>query len=528
MARYPIALTSDNEERSARSGKGPYMQNVIVEPKTPGEEVIRIVKRPGLDYITTADSGTYKSFGLYYSNATLLYQETLFLKHNAAGSATDWFLYRLNGTGSATQLYEFPGTAVASDVLAVFQKLGNNASGFDDIAIGFAGRGYIYSTRNSIAQITDADFPGSLRGFAYLDGYLCAAGAGGVFNSNINAWTTWQATNYILPQSMNESNGIQWIANHKNHIAVFGKNSIEFLYNAGNPTASPFSVRQENQIFNVGLFQSNTMGATPTNPRVYLVDIDRGERIAFVSHSAAGVLGVHVLDNFRLTKISSITIDKYLNQKFDETVIRHPMLATFSINGRTYLVLTIRSYDNSTERYKSWVYDLEGGVWTPWTADSTICPGGNFDVAAASALAYSSGATVQDKPLGSAVQMSDSKIYYLNEEGYQDENSSAVAKNITVEVVTPKYRGPERTNALAKFQRDLYVFADRYPDPGTIDVSFTDDDYQTYSTAVTLDLSDPDAHLAGLGSFTERAFKLSHTANAPLRLEQFMESGINI
>lgn len=528
MATYDIPLTSDYEERTPWSGRGPYMQNVLIEPKTEGEGTTRIVKRPGLDYITTADDGTYIGYGLYYSTSTVLYQETLFIKHDAGGAASKWYLCRLNGTGSATQMYEFPGTAYTSNALAIFQRMGHNGSGFDEIAIGFGGRGYIYSIRNSIAQITDGDFPGSLRGLAYLDGYLVAAGAGGVYNSALDDGSSWAATDFILPQSMGESNGIQWVINHKNHIAVFGKTSIEFLYNAGNPTASPFSVRRDYQIFGTGLFQSNTMGSVTNNPRVYLVDIDRGNTVAFISHSASGLLGVHLLENFQLRKISNLTIDKYLNQKWDETVLRHPMLASIVINGRTLLLLTVRAYIGTTEYYKTWAYDIDGGVWTPWTTHTSLAPGGAFECPAAAPLAHSSGVTVNDKPLGSVVQLSDGKIYYLDEAAYQDQDSSATARDITVTVVTPRFRGPERAYSAPKFQRSMYLLCDRYPDPGTASVSWTDDDYGTYSTAVTLDLSEPDANIAGMGSFNERAYKIVHTANTPFRLEQMAETEINI
>ena len=52
----------------------------------------------------------------------------------------------------------------------------------------------------------------------------------------------------------------------------------------------------------------------------------------------------------------------------------------------------------------------------------------------------------------------------------------------------------------------------------TISISWSDDDYKTFSTARTVD---PVGHmfLRNLGSFRRRAHKISHTANEALRLE---------
>ena len=50
-------------------------------------------------------------------------------------------------------------------------------------------------------------------------------------------------------------------------------------------------------------------------------------------------------------------------------------------------------------------------------------------------------------------------------------------------------------------------------------IDWSDDDYNTYGTSRTVDMSDSFPRLVSLGRFHRRTFRLKHTANTALRLE---------
>jgi hypothetical protein len=52
-----------------------------------------------------------------------------------------------------------------------------------------------------------------------------------------------------------------------------------------------------------------------------------------------------------------------------------------------------------------------------------------------------------------------------------------------------------------------------------LQISYSDDDYMTFSTPRSVDLSQSRPRLDRCGSFHRRAFKLSHVSNTSMRLE---------
>lgn len=521
--RYRIPLLAKQEERVVYSSGKSYVKNMYLEPSQEGLGY-QLVKRPGLNYINGPTNDRI-AYGLFY-NGTVVTPETLMWKFDG----TSWDLYRIYGGAAVqTKLYDIPNTSTASTVYNItWRRLGDDGSGFDQIAMGTQSNlNYVYKPGSGITEITDSDCNGFARGIAYLDGFTFAAGNGaGITNSDLDDPFTWDATNIIFPSSMREYTGVQWIANHRNTVVAFGKTSIEFFENVGNPAGSPLAPRRDIVYNNIGLM-GRTTGLVDKNPFVPLVDIDYGERIVFLSHNVEGKVAVHLLQNFELTKLSDITIDKYLNQRWDDAVVRYPMLSSCALNNKTLIFLTVRNYLSSslTEKYTTFVCDLDTpGSWMEWTTDSNIVTGGAFEAVSGAAISPGAGLTRQ-WPMASAVQMSDGKVYTLIEEQYRDKDSSSTNRNITCEIQTPRWYGNERSSGLWKYMSQLYVIGDKQSSAGNISVSFSDDDYNTFSTAETLDLSNYESSLNGLGAFKNRAFRLTYTDNTALRL-QHMEAEV--
>jgi hypothetical protein len=54
---------------------------------------------------------------------------------------------------------------------------------------------------------------------------------------------------------------------------------------------------------------------------------------------------------------------------------------------------------------------------------------------------------------------------------------------------------------------------------GTIDMRYSDDDFRSWSSYISMDISATPSRLFRLGQFRRRAFHLRSTSNTPIRLE---------
>ncbi|MDP2622005.1 MAG: hypothetical protein Q8P46_17835, partial [Hyphomicrobiales bacterium] len=81
----------------------------------------------------------------------------------------------------------------------------------------------------------------------------------------------------------------------------------------------------------------------------------------------------------------------------------------------------------------------------------------------------------------------------------------------------PTNEGTDNT----KFYEDLNIEADVEASASDLTIAVSDDDYATYSTLGTVDLSaGRPLRLTRLGSARQRAWALSHSANTPMRLRR--------
>jgi hypothetical protein len=103
-------------------------------------------------------------------------------------------------------------------------------------------------------------------------------------------------------------------------------------------------------------------------------------------------------------------------------------------------------------------------------------------------------------------------LYFFNPNIYQDAGTNFTAEVQTYKEMFDTFR--------EKYMSRLMVVADR-ASAGTVALSWTDDDYQTFETARTIDLSARKPRIHRMGRFVERAFKFTYTANNPLKLHHF-------
>jgi hypothetical protein len=113
----------------------------------------------------------------------------------------------------------------------------------------------------------------------------------------------------------------------------------------------------------------------------------------------------------------------------------------------------------------------------------------------------------------------DRAIYRMADYVYQD-----VGVNFTCIIVTDK---EDFKSMREKTMGRLIVRSDRPPANSLLSISWTDDDYQTYSTVRQVNINQKKPVITQLGAFNERAFKLTFTDNQPLRIKA-LDVDINI
>lgn len=353
----------------------------------------------------------------------------------------------------------------------------------------------------SLANVAGFGISRAVPGLISIDGYLLALGGlGGLYCSNLGAPTVWTGTDVVYADQ--ETDVGVYLAKHHNHAAALGARSIEFFFNAGLPTGSPFQRRTDATIA-VGCHHSGSVAHL-------------GDKTFFLAKETNSDPYVAVLDNFRVTRISTAEIERRLHKYYVDYTADTCSGAILNIAGKNFYVLSmiVDTSDTADGVLKTFVYDIDLGVWSVWAGAQDAHLKIVDSVYPIRPVYGSSGSGVWTR--GSYVQadLTYQAIYYPAYEAYQDSISGSTS-NYTVEIVTPKVTGIAGQGHRRKFLSELNLMGKRTS--GTVDVHYSDDDYATWSTAQTLSVN-PEKKLYGLGSFYERAFKIVQTANEDLRV----------
>jgi len=322
------------------------MKNCLVR-KENGKAIIS--KRPAA---IIKRKGIRLAHGLYYwlNNYTAA---TITMEYDS--SATEWKLYN----DSTTAIYTLTGithTRTASHFSAAEFIHSGSEYLIVNAHTSFSGEQlYALDDHLNVTHITNAlhgypavgsgNYP--VPGVVELDGYIFSGFIDGkIYNSNLNDYTTWTATDFITAERKKDVS--RYICKHNNNICLMGSESIEFFYDAGNPSGSPLA-RREDVYYDIGVATTNYLADHPSAD-------SNDHMIAFIGSRgyAAGTqtLGVYVIENFRLKKISTPSIDKRVGQydrvKIISLVDREIIMVNEDTTGDTY------------------VYDTMTGLWYFW------------------------------------------------------------------------------------------------------------------------------------------------------------------
>lgn len=416
---------------------------------------IFVNKRPGLDLYRDYGTGAGRNC-VYFNN-----------KFYVAIGNTIWE----DAATPVAKITMTTSTGMVGMIVANSASLGNYLFVCDGV------NGWIINTAGTVTAITDPDFPTPhIPTPVFIDGYVILAKGIDVYNCDLDAPTSWTSSNYLSAEMFPDA--INCITRQNNQVCVMGTSSIEFFYDAANASGSPLSRNDSTTI---------QMGTCAP----YAV-IGNEKFIFFIGQSDSGGRAAWVIDGFSPKKVSDEYIERILDGEVDMSDVRGYGLRT---KGHLFYVINLKTSNRTL------VYDPDEKLWHEWSSNSA---GSHTFFQYDSATDNATGASY-------LLHVSDGALYKLNPATYQDAGTA-----ILVELMTNKY---DMDTYNRKFLSSVKVVGDRYSTSNSISLQWTDDDYNTFSNVKTISLSDDFPAFHRLGSFRRRAFKLSHSANQPLRLE---------
>lgn len=341
---------------------------------------------------------------------------------------------------------------------------------------------YFFPSGGVLTQIVDLDFPGNVAGetitgnIVFLDGYsFIMTMSGKIYNSDLNSISSWPALGFISC-NMSPDNGIG-LARYKDQIVAFGKESIEFFSDVGNPTGSPLQRTSQGYI---------GIGCISQSAIVQLEDT-----VAWIGTASDSTISVYLLEGLQAKRISTPAIESILATTNTEGLV----LNVAKLSGKTLLFVV------STSDSKTYVYSIEDQAWHEWLGPSLLW---NHMSGIASGTKFIYAVTEQN---------TSGKVYVINPLLYvfQDDGS-----NYTFSIKT--YRWDNNTSR-RKFVRKMSLIGDIQTSSAPVTISWSDDDSLTTSMVRTINMSSNHPYLNNCGSFRRRTFNLTNTSNTPLRLE---------
>lgn len=466
---FPLLSIMDSRESS--STYDDLALNALTEVVKNGEDTqISIIKRDGTEEII-ADTGGGVIRGLFHWHT----QNKLFV-----------------AIGADIYIYNTTSFSLIATLLAAF-SLATTKVGFCSYLYENGTQVVMCTDGTTLNKITTANAIAASATVAatvgthvptpiYYDGYLLLvkSGTGDCYNSNLDDPVTWTAGNFITAEINPDT--IVDIARINNYFVLFGNETIEYFYDAGNPTGTPFA-RNDVFVKLTGLVSNSIVG--------------HGNQLFMVGYQLGGVPEAFVLEDFKITSITTPAIRRWLLTVGNSV---HGFLV--SMNGHDLYVLRAAS--------RCYYYDIVTQLWGRLGYKTSTS---DFPITNAAIITSSFGQetifSIED----------DNSIQRFTPDLYQDNGT-------TFSVVFRTKRMSFGTNN-NKFMSGMVIWADRAPSVGDIDVQYSDNDYETYSTARSIDLDQERANAPQWGRFRTRSFKFTYTSDDPLRIRT-IEVSLNI
>lgn len=433
--------------------------HTVSDPIT-GKKRIYIVKRPGFGTQNTPASGK-KGYAIMVWSGSGSGTSVVSAFHNPSTLYVDGVSIGAI-TGKCTGITETtigttPTLVVTSD---------DNTAWYYDAGVG------------TMTKITDGDFPSNagftITGtFAHIDGFACIATTDGkLWASDLNSLTGWTANSFDTANAYPDM-GVAAIR-AGTFILLLGTESMQFFQNAG---LTPFPLAKvPAKTIKVGAVNADAIG-------------EIADTKFWVGSTPQGGLSVFQYDG-NLSRISTSEQDAIMILAGAANI----SLTTIRFYGLSFVL--VKAGTTTT------AYCVEEKAWHEWNSTTPLwykCAG------------VSRGATM----VNYAVSNIDTsgKVFLMNHASlvFTDNGSAYTARM----QLAPMDLGTKNM----KFWHDLELICDRETTASTITLSYTDDDYQTYTTVGTGDVSAARVRFSKLGASRRRGWVWTHAAATPLRAE---------
>lgn len=342
-----------------------------------------------------------------------------------------------------------------------------------------------YSTNlTSWTEITDSVFTAlTLAGkIEHLGGFAFVMGADNyIYNSDLNSISSWPANNRI--QKSIQTDIAAGLAKLGGVLLSFGRESVEGWINNGNPSGSVLASRPD-LATNIGLAM-NAGGTTDT--RHYSAVESKILYFLGTQTGPGAAVSLFAFNGQSFEKVSTPFIDKILSNQ----VARH--VQRFDVLGRVAIAISMSATSDTPQRWL--MYFPVWKEWFEWTSTfiQPVSEGANYLGIGGSQYFNSAGG-----------------LFVSN--GWTDAVSASYG--MAVQFMLPK------TSNGRKFMSWAAVEADTVN--ASLLVEASDNDYSSFATIGIIDLNSRAKRIDRLGSYQNRAIRLSNSENKEIRLEKFL------
>lgn len=454
------------QQRDGTGAKDARLVNCFVETLRNGEGQVQqeyVVSRGGLQFQLNTVADPVQQ-GIYY------YEGHMY-------TVTNNILYK-DGVNYKTLAVTFEATGFVEFINSTNQKY---------LVVLDGAKGYVIDpVAGTITTITDVDFPTPhCTRAVFIDGYLCIAksGTADIYNSDLDNPAAWTAGNFISAEMYPDT--LLGLYKQANYIVAMGSQTIEYFYDAGNPTGTPLA-RNQAAYHRIGVRDPYSVTTFE-------------EQLIFVGASGVGGTTIYKLDTTRMIEIATAPIRKWLE---DINPLALQVATVVRTKGHAFYMLSLYYMD----KVRTLVYDLLENIWHEWA---------NYDGTGAFPSRW-----MTDHPDGTPYFLMENTGLVCNMVPTKatDDTSSTVSNNITCIAISNKV---DYGTMNRKFANRFTIVCD-VPAPAgatSFSLSWSDDDYQTWSTPRTVIISDTMPSIQQLGAFRRRAWKLTYSQPYPMRFE---------
>lgn len=469
----------------------------LVKNSITGKATLYLAKRPGVTGSVILNDTTHQLYRLQQAPGSSVRDAPWgFLASSsanyAASTATTTTILTANDYWPA-----FSDRTLISGVDTVYVQLLKN-----DVSL--AQRVFYSTAIGTWTEISDGDFTGLFhRGkMEAMDGFhFILTSANNVVNSDLNSIANWTATGSIAKQIKQDfPRGLMRLGNQ---LLACGDETMEPFYNAGNPSGSPLSgIKQLHQ--RIGIYANGSAISTGTGSLLsgstdYYATVEN--KIYFVgrSGSAYSSISVYSYDGSRCEKIGTPGVDKILSEMVGGVggaLFGPYAVTTVRFHGQTAIAIVLTSPVVTIHR--ALMFFPQWNDWAEWTSGIFLISG-------------NSGSHYIITSIGS--NQSQTLTFSDASEFFDDAGTNYL---FSTQFKLPP-NGGQRKRML-----EYGVIGDTARSANTLTVEVSDDDWQTFTTKTTLDLTKVRKIAVQGGTYIERGIRLSNTNALETRLQSFI------